>query len=67
MKIRVTETKQASPNGIVVETYEAGVEYDMPDALGAVFVREGWGVDQAAPAPQKVKPAGNAGPKKRKG
>jgi hypothetical protein len=45
MRIEVTRTMKASPNGIKVLDYVAGQVYEMPESLGKVFVRERWGVE----------------------
>lgn len=45
MKITVTTTMLAAPDGITTRRYLAGETYNMPDELGAVFVREKWGTE----------------------
>ena len=46
MKIEVVKTMAGSPDGVTHKIYLAGETYEMPEALGAVFVREKWGKDQ---------------------
>jgi hypothetical protein len=46
VKIKMLEDAPGSPDGIHVQDYENGVEYDVPDRLGEVFVQYG----HAAPA-----------------
>lgn len=43
MKILVTKTMPAAADGVHTQRYRAGETYEMPDDLGAVFVRERWG------------------------
>jgi hypothetical protein len=43
MKITVTTTVPASPDGVTTELYRAGQTYDLPEALAALFLREKWG------------------------
>jgi hypothetical protein len=38
MKIKMLETRQGSPNGYEVRTYEKGASYDVPDDLGNDFI-----------------------------
>lgn len=47
MKIRMLETKDGSPDGLKVNTYEKGTEHDLSGSAGeqdlaSVFVREKW-------------------------
>lgn len=42
MKIKMLETKLGSPNGIDVEKYEKGNEYEMEGHLLEVFLKHGW-------------------------
>lgn len=54
MHVRMKETKKGCPDGIEVRDYLAGEAYDLPDSLGAVFVREGWGeVCEVGPTEKK--------------
>src|SRR5687768_17365808 len=50
MWVEVNKTMKGSPDGIQVNTYEAGKKYQMPKDLGVVFVREQWGVECEDPA-----------------
>jgi hypothetical protein len=56
MKIQMVTTERGSPDGNTVLEYEAGEEYEVPEELGEVFVREGWAKPAEAPAAEK-KPA----------
>ena len=42
MKIRMLITQDSSPDGIRIETYEAGKKYDFPDARALAFIAKGW-------------------------
>lgn len=61
VKIKMLENRTGSPDGRSVFSYARGEQYDMPDGLAEVFVREGWGkpVTQRGPKPRK-KDAGSA-------
>jgi hypothetical protein len=51
MRIRVTKTTRAAPDGVTVRSYRAGETAEMPEDLARVFLREGWGrAVEAAPA-----------------
>ncbi len=51
MRILVTKTTRAAPDGVTVRSYRAGETAEMPEDLARVFLREGWGRDaEAAPA-----------------
>lgn len=77
MRIRVTETKDASEDGFTLKTYEAGQEYDMSEKLRRMFVREGWGEEvsaeqkDAGPAPEDkdegAAPENRSAPNRRRG
>jgi hypothetical protein len=41
--VKMTKTREGSPDGIAVQRYEAGKTYDLPAALATVFVAEDWG------------------------
>jgi hypothetical protein len=41
VKIKMLEDAPGSPDGIHVYDYDAGVEYDVTDSLGNVFVKHG--------------------------
>lgn len=43
MKVTVTQTVKASPDGLRTHTYESGHTYDMQAHLAEIFLREGWG------------------------
>lgn len=62
MRIRMTETRQGSPDGRVVHEYVAGETYSadttppVSDDLAAVFMCEGWAVDASkAPAASRAR------------
>jgi hypothetical protein len=42
MKVKMLETRDGSPDGIEINTYDAGEEYVIPARLGRIFVDEGW-------------------------
>ena len=51
MRILVTKTTRAAPDGVTVRSYRAGETAEMPEDLARVFLREGWGrAVEAAPA-----------------
>jgi hypothetical protein len=50
VKIKMLEDAPGSPDGIHVQDYENGVEYDVPDRLGEVFVQYGHAAPADAPA-----------------
>ncbi len=51
MRVLVTKTTRATPDGLMVRRYEAGQSYDLPADLARVFIAEGWGrAMEAAPA-----------------
>ncbi len=51
MRILVTQTTRAAPDGVTVRSYRAGETAEMPEDLARVFLREGWGrAVEAAPA-----------------
>jgi len=39
MKIKMTENKKGSIDGVTVETYVAGNEYDIAESLASVFIK----------------------------
>ena len=41
-KVKMTQTVKASPDGIKIITYEKGKEFEVPDELFRIFVKEGW-------------------------
>ncbi len=43
MRILVTKTTRAAPDGVTVRSYRAGETAEMPEELARVFLREGWG------------------------
>ncbi len=51
MRILVTKTTRAAPDGVTVRSYRAGETAEMPEDLARVFIAEGWGRDADAPAP----------------
>jgi hypothetical protein len=70
MKIQMLSTQRGSPDGVSIETYLAGENYDLTRTertrdLARVFVREGWAEDAERPVPAKqavqdVRPAAPA-------
>lgn len=56
MQIKMSETRKGSPDGVTVKEYEKGQVYDVPDALGEVFVANKWAKpNKAAPGPSETK------------
>lgn len=55
-KITMLETRKGSPDGVNVNTYEAGASYALPESLAATFVSIGAAEDakesKPAPAPE---------------
>jgi hypothetical protein len=41
MLLKMTETKNGSPNGTIVLSYEKGKEYEIPEKLAKVFITMG--------------------------
>jgi hypothetical protein len=41
MQIKMLETAQGSPDGVQVNTYEAGETYDVPEILADAFTGDG--------------------------
>lgn len=39
MKIKMTENKKGSIDGVTVNSYLAGIEYDIAESLASVFVK----------------------------
>ncbi len=63
MRILVTKTTRAAPDGVTVHRYRAGETADMPEDLARVFLREGWGREADAPARRlDASGPGSAGP-----
>jgi hypothetical protein len=65
VKIRMLEDAPGSPDGIRVNQYEAGVEYDVTASLGEAFVQHGHAelADGAPAAKPKGKPKAKAASK----
>ena len=59
MRILVTKTTRAAPDGVTVRRYRAGETAEMPEDLARVFLREGWGREADAPA-REAAPANKA-------
>lgn len=57
MLIKMLVSQKGSPDGIRVYLYETGQEYDLPDGLAQVFIREGWAesIIETSPLPQYEK------------
>jgi hypothetical protein len=47
-------TQSGSPDGRTVCSYAKGEQYDLPDSLGKVFVKEGWAKKVQVKAPKLV-------------
>jgi hypothetical protein len=54
--VEMLKTSRGSPNGVIVNTYDAGVVYDLPIDLAVVFV-EKMRVAKYYAAPVKVGPS----------
>ncbi len=42
MKLKMLETRSGSPDGVSTVLYEKDREYELPDDLACVFVKEKW-------------------------
>lgn len=42
MRLLMKETRRGSPNGVDVNRYLEGEEYDLPETLANVFIGNGW-------------------------
>lgn len=63
IKVKMTETRLGSPDGIQVNTYESGRVYDLPTDLAEVFLRERWADEVRAGSPDDdKKPTDGSGP-----
>lgn len=51
MKITMTNTREGSPDGVTVNTYTAGQEYNVPARLGSLFVASGDATEEAKAPP----------------
>jgi hypothetical protein len=51
MRVTMTRTQQASPDGVTVQTYEAGTTYEMPARLAVLLKASGAAVDEAPTPP----------------
>jgi hypothetical protein len=58
MLVKMLETKLGSPDGIQVNEYKKGEEYDLPSSLAQVFLDEGWA--------EEVKESKKPGPEQNK-
>lgn len=55
MKIKMLKTVPGSLNGITIQTFEEGVEYDLPKELADAFILKGYADNlEAGPMEQKV-------------
>jgi len=61
MRIKMRSTRLGSPDGIQVNSYQAGETYEVPDQLGQVFLDEGWAARPQAKAKTKAPANKNAG------
>lgn len=60
MFITMKKTEKGSPNGLVVETYNEGQVYDLPDKLAETFIEMGVAKKGSKPAENKmVEPESN--------
>jgi len=58
MRIKMLTTQNGSPDGVSVRQYREGQVYEVPEALGRVFVRHRW-ASRVVPA-RRGKDAGAA-------
>lgn len=42
MKLKMLETRSGSPDGVSTVLYEKNREYELPDDLACVFIKEKW-------------------------
>lgn len=42
MKLKMLETRSGSPDGVSTVLYEKDREYELPDDLACVFIKEKW-------------------------
>lgn len=42
MKLKMLETRSGSPDGVSTVLYEKDREYELPDGLACVFIKEKW-------------------------
>lgn len=49
MLVKMLSTKQGSPNGIVVRTYERGRTYELPGELAEAFINMAWAEPDEGP------------------
>lgn len=42
MKIKMLQTRSGSPNGVSTVLYEKDREYEIPDELAQIFLKEKW-------------------------
>lgn len=55
MKIKMLKTVPGSMNGIAIQTFDEGVEYDLPKELSDAFILKGYAENPGAgPMEQKV-------------
>jgi hypothetical protein len=54
LKIKMLTTQSGSPDGRTVCSYIKDEQYDLPESLGKVFVKEGWAKKVQAKAPKQV-------------
>lgn len=54
MFVKMKKTKDGSPNGIAVKTYEKDGTYQVSVSLGKSFIRQGVAEEVKAPAPEVV-------------
>lgn len=67
MRIRMTTTTKASPDGIQVNTYEQGRTYELPEPFARIFLDNEWAIeDKALDAPPETKAKRTARRKKKK-
>ncbi len=56
MKLKMLETRSGSPDGVSTVLYEKDREYELPDDLACVFIKEKWartvGKKDLGPAPE---------------
>ena len=58
MKVTMLQTVQGSEDGVIVQVYREGEQYDLSATdraldLAAVFLREGWAVEEGVATPEE--------------
>jgi hypothetical protein len=59
MRIKIVQTPtRCDVDGIRLDVFQPGVQYEMGNSLGALFLAEGWGVPVASDEPAMLIPVG---------